>query len=519
MANKTIDMVKVRRLVQLFLSGASKNSISQQLGLHRNTIDKYLRSLLSTGISGERLLSLTDEELHQLVYNPPLNKLPDERHEDLEKCYSYFIQELKSTGVTRKTLWEEYREAHPEGYSYAQFCLHLSQHLLVTKATMILTHRCGDVMQVDFAGKKLSIIDRQTGEIIECPVLVCVLPYSGKTYVEALPTAGQEYLFNALSRGLRYFGGVPNNILSDNMRQVVTKNSRYEFAFTELAEQWSVHYNTNLIATRPGKPKDKPTVENGVWLSYLRIYAQLRHEEFYSLDELNRRIHQLQEMHNNKRFQGKIISRQDKFETEEKQSLKPLPEEDFIIRHTTTGKVQGNYHVIVGEDKHQYSVHYKYIGQQTKIVYDQWNVEIYIGMERIASHRRSYLAYGHTTKAEHMPPRHLKYKETLGWDAEYFMNIAKKIGTYSALIFSRVLASKDLIEQTYNACIGLKRLAEQYGYERFEMACKRASTVQRTSYGLIKNILKNNLDKIIDRQLDLFTTPTHDNLRGPQAYY
>jgi len=147
---------------------------------------------------------------------------------------------------------------------------------------MHLTHRAGDYLQVDFAGKNLHYIDIQTGEIVACPVLICTLPFSGYTYVEALPSAGQEHLFCALNRCLEYMGGIPRNVLSDNMKQIVGKNQRYEFKFQELADQWAVYYNTNLVATRPRKPKDKPTVENNVYLSYLRIYAKIRNEEFHS---------------------------------------------------------------------------------------------------------------------------------------------------------------------------------------------------------------------------------------------
>ena len=70
------------------------------------------------------------------------------------------------------------------------------------------------------------------------------------------------------------------------MKQIVGKNQRYEFKFQDLADQWAVYYNTNLVATRPRKPKDKPTVENNVYLSYLRIYAKIRNEEFHVRHQL-----------------------------------------------------------------------------------------------------------------------------------------------------------------------------------------------------------------------------------------
>ena len=74
---------------------------------------------------------------------------------------------------------------------------------------MHLSHRQENILQVDFAGKHLHYIDMQTGEIISCPVLICTLPFSGYTYVEALPSARQEHLFCALNRCLEYLGGVP----------------------------------------------------------------------------------------------------------------------------------------------------------------------------------------------------------------------------------------------------------------------------------------------------------------------
>jgi len=70
--------------------------------------------------------------------------------------------------------------------------------------------------------------------------------------------------FPALNNALAYFGGVPRNILSDNMAQVVTRPSRYEPVFTALIEQWAVHYRTNMQATRVAKPKDKASIENSV---------------------------------------------------------------------------------------------------------------------------------------------------------------------------------------------------------------------------------------------------------------
>lgn len=518
MANKSISMIQVRRIIQLKAEGLSKLKISGSLHLHRATLDNYLSKFEATGKSYPELLQYSDEQLTALVYNDPIGPKADSRIDDLKKHMGYFKSELSRVGVTRRTLWEEYQAANPETYRYAQFCVHFARYIKTTKAIMHLSHRPGEYLQVDFAGKNLHYIDAHTGEIIPCPVLVCTLPYSGYTYVEALSSAKQEPLFCSMSLSQDYFGGVTRNTLSDNMKQVVEKNQRYEYSFQELADQWAVHYNTNLEATRPRKPKDKPSVENNVYQSYLRIYAKLRNEEFYSLFELNKRIRELLLEYNQAPFQKLPGSRQQRFLQDELPLLKPLPQEPFVIKHTTKAKVQMNYHVILGEDKHLYSVPHQYIGQTTKIIYDAHNVEIYIGFQRIAIHKRDYRKHAYTTLAEHMPERHLKYNETLGWDADYFLSVASKIGESAVEVFKRILASKDFIEQTYNACLGLKRLSEVYGSSRFEAACLRALNGSRITYGMIKNILENNLDKLAVNQLNLFSIPNHENIRGPQNY-
>ena len=521
MANKSVEMIKIRRILQLKEAGLCKSKIANQIPIHRNVLNSYLFRIEASNKTIKELLDLDDHQLSLIVYPQNVNKNKDDRFKELEAKHSYYQVELRKPGVTRLLLWEEYRNEFTQGYSYTQFCEHLSNFARISKATMHLYHTPAEFLQVDFAGKKLSYIDKQTGEIIYCDILVCTLPFSGYTYVEALASAKQEYLFAALNRCLEFLGGVPLNLLSDNMKQYVEKNSRYEFKFQELAQQWSVHYNINLDATRPRKPKDKPSVENSVYHSYLRIYAKLRNQEIFSLEELNILIYQRLIEHNQKPFQKLQGTRLEKFEQNEKPLLGSLPMEPFTIKHTTSAKVQKNYHVILGENNHQYSVPYQYIGQQTKIIYDLTTVEIYIGLQRIAIHNHSSRRNAYTTLLEHMPEKHNRYIESRGWDAEYFLSVASKIGPDSVIVFQKILDSRNFVEQTYKACLGLKRLAETYKHERFEAACKRALKGSKITYGVINNILENKLDMQQMQeihQLSLFETPEHANIRGAENY-
>ena len=427
--------------------------------------------------------------------------------------------ELCRTGVTRHLLWEEYRRSHPAGYGYTQFCEHYSRYRLSlpNEAVMHLEHVFGDSLQFDFAGKLLSYTDRLTGKAVECPVLVCVLPASGFTYVEALVSMHAYYLFAGLNHCLEYMGGVPRNVLSDNMRQYVIKNSRYEYTFTELAVQWSVHYGTNLEATRIHRPKDKPSVEKHVHISYMRIYARLRDEQFYSLEALNSRVWELLDDHNDCPFSRGRESRREIFLASERPLLMPLPPEAYYPKRKTTAKVQRNYHVELGEDQHFYSVPYRYIGQQTKLEYDNVHVEIFIGMDRIAQHKRNITQWGYSTLPEHMPEKHVYHRKTLGWTRTYFEGIAHKAGPSSQEVFTRIMDSRKFVEQSYLACTGLKRLMEKYGNERFENACRRALQVPATNYSIVAKILENDMDKDTAQE-NTTIIPEHDNIRGADEY-
>jgi hypothetical protein len=141
MANKSIPMVQIRRILQLLIAGSSIRQISKVLNLHRKTIDGYLIKFDSTQKSYTELLALEDFTLNQLINLPTLLEAPDNRYTELLPMFGYFIQELKRTGVTRGLLWQEYRQQYPQGYSYSQFCEHLQQYSQRLKATMHFTHK------------------------------------------------------------------------------------------------------------------------------------------------------------------------------------------------------------------------------------------------------------------------------------------------------------------------------------------------------------------------------------------
>lgn len=517
MANKPKTMLQIRRMLQLLAAGNSKRNVARQISMSRNTVDFYGKRFRDSHKSYLELLALSDQDLSGIVYTEIASSRKDDRYERLAPQLNELIKELPRRGVTRLLLWKEYRSKDPDGYSYQQFCEHINTYLQVHSASMHLSHKPAERAEIDFAGGKMSYVDKQTGELIECPVLIGILSYSGFTYAEVLPSMELCYLIPALGRCMEYFGGVPECVLSDNMRQMVKKSNRYEPSFTDMAQQWSVHYNSSLLATRVAKPKDKPKVENAVNLAYQRIYAPLRNQVFGSLTELNYHVKQCLENHNNTLFQRKDFSRKERFLQDEKSLLKSLPAERFEVKYSVKGKVGRNYHVILGEDWHFYSVPYQYIGKPITIVYDSEQVEIFYQNKRIALHSRDYRKNEYSTLDFHMPPNHLHYKQSRGWNPEYFLDKAALVGEYFTQAIRQVLNGRHFTEQTYNACLGLIRLENKYGKQRLERASQMALSAGIVNYTTIATILKNNRDKQMI-ETTAAHIPTHDNIRGEQTY-
>ena len=69
-------------------------------------------------------------------------------------------------------------------------------------------------------------------------------------------------------------------------------------------------------------------------------------------------------LHNQTRMQQKGYCREEKFLSDEKPLLAPLPETLFEKKHYKTLIVGKNNHIYLGLDKHHYSVPYIYIGQK-----------------------------------------------------------------------------------------------------------------------------------------------------------
>ncbi len=519
---KPLLMHQLKRIIEFYQQGRSVKETQRLSGLSRNTVRNYIRRIQSSGLSAAQLITMDDESLRLILQVDGFDKEQsgrkvDTRFSTIAKNLDYYITELHRCGVTKQLLWEEYRKENPEGYGYSQFCEHLRDHSRKDQAVMRFNHKPGEMLQIDYAGDKSGYVDVSTGEWVACEVLICTLPYSNYMYVQALHTQSQEELVGAIANAFIYFGGVTLGVKFDNTRTVVARANRYEPTLNEAMDLLAQHYGTTIVTARVRKPRDKPSVEKSVDLTYKRIYAPLRDQTFHCLGELNAAFLRQLELFHVRAFKNKTGCRKQWFENDEKPLLKSLPATRYEIKHITESKVQRNYHVILGEDRHQYSVPFTLIGKRLKIIYTSATVEVYQDLKRVALHTRNYKKHGYSTLAEHMPVHHQHMTRQRGWDGDHFEQQAKLVGPATLQVISRILKSKVFYEQTYNSCLGILRLGKEYGNDRLEAACLRVADSPVVNYGIIANILKKNLDKVITIK-DVSPIPPHDQIRGADLY-
>ena len=513
MAGKPKRMSQIKQLLRLHKEGYGIKYIARNLSISKNTVKSYLRKFSSSKMSIDSLLSM-EEPVLEKFFHPGNPAYKDNRYEELKAHLPYYAKELKRTGVTKKLLWEEYRQTHPTGYSLSQFSFHLQQYLINKKPGMKLQHNPGEKLYVDFAGKKLSYIDKSTGEIIECEVFVACLPYSDYSFCMAVKSQKTEDFLYALSESLKSIGGVPKMVVPDNLKSAVIKADKYEPSINVALEDFCNHYNMSVVPARAKKPQDKALVENQVRLIYNRVYAKLRDRQFFSLHELNQAIKQKVKAHNQTRMQQKDYCREECFLSEEKPLLKALPTEDFELKYYREYKVSKNNHIYLGQDKHYYSVPYQYIGQRAKVIYTRSLVRIYVGGEQVATHPREYGKGKYTTVREHLCSAHQHY---LDRSPQYYKDRAKKISQEFYLLTEKIFEQNKYPEQLYKSCDGIFSLQRKTEPEIFKKACIKSLKYGNYTYTFMVNIIKNNMlepeENTIDKKL-----PQHKNERG-KAYY
>lgn len=516
MATERLSMRKTREILrQRLVLDRPHRAISVSVGVGVSTVGSMVRRAEAAKLTWAEVEGMTDEELEARLYPPARPNTPPSR---AVPDWAAVHAERRRPGVTMELLHLEYLQREPGGYRYSWFC---HEYMLWAKrrgATMRQVHRAGEKLFVDYAGKRPCIWDSTTGEQLTVELFVAVLGASNFTYAEATRTQrGPDWIASHV-RAFRFFGGVPEAVVPDQLRSGVSAPCRYEPGIQRTYEEMATHYNTTVLPARPAHPRDKAKVEVAVQIAERWILARLRNETHYSLDSLNGRIAELLEELNARTMRVYQTSRVALFEKIERAALRPLPSAPFTYGEWKVVRINIDYHVEV--DGHYYSVPFALMHDQTAVIdarFTASTVEIFRRGLRVASHIRSYVRGTHTTLTEHMPKSHQQHAQ---WTPSRIVSWAATIGPQTRQLVEAILAARAHPEQGYRSCLGIIRLGRVHGNDRLEAACARGVAIGARSYRQVESILRTGLDRA---PLPAPAEPAkpvidHENLRGPNYY-
>jgi len=506
-------MRKLKEVLRLHSLGMSQHQIARSCSVSQSTVHDYVSAAQTAGVKWPLLENWGDRQIGEALF--PRRPTPEVWRKHPEPEWAGIHKELQThKNLTLQLIWQEKRESEPEGYGYSRFCELYGLWLKKLDLVLRQTHRAGEKTFVDYAGATIPIHDPETGEIHPAAVFVAVLGASSYTFAEA--TAGQDLRswIGSHVRAFRFFEGVTEIVVPDNLKSGVTHPSYYEPDLNPTYRDLGEHYGVAVIPARPYRPREKAKAEVGVQVVQRWIVAALRKHKFFSLDEANRAITKLLTKLNQRPFRKREGSRASLFAQLDRPALKPLPGTDFEFGKWKTTRVDLNYHIEV--ERHCYSVPHALANQEVDVRTTADTVEVFCRGVRVASHVVSAESGKATTLTEHMPKSHQKY---VGRTPSGLVEEAKQIGPFTGQLVEATLAAKRHPEQGYRSSLGILRLAKTYPAERMEAAAQRALKARAYSSTSMESILRNQLDRLPlagDPVVPSAVNPAadHDNIRG-----
>mgnify|MGYP002624125701 CR=1 FL=1 len=261
-----------------YLKGMNYSDIARKYNIDRRTAAKYCNS----------------EVKPTYTYTKPRKKLIED--------YADYINELLKEAPYSAVRIKEKIEEHFNikiGYTTVQEYVKTKKADYNKQATMRFETMPGIQGQVDWGFfENYKVIDDNNNEKkLYC--FLMILGYSRMRYIEFVTDMTTETLIRCHINAFKYFGGYPNEILYDNMKQVVIKRllKRDESTLNRAFEDFAGFYKFKPILCRPYRGQTKGKVERTVRYVRENFMVGIKYKD---LDDLNEKAHKWCEKVNNK---------------------------------------------------------------------------------------------------------------------------------------------------------------------------------------------------------------------------
>jgi len=472
----------LRDLIYRLRQGDSERRIAQDLRVSRPTVHKYK---LWAEANGYLEPSQPLPELAELLAALGPAPQPPQMTSSLVP-YQAVVEQLLDQNVELTAIWQRLHDNHSYQGSYSavrRFVQRLRPHQ--PDVFVRVQSPPGEELQVDFGNVGL-LFDPISGRLRPAYVFVATLSYSRHQYAELVFDQKIPTWLALHRRAFESFGGVPQRVVPDNLKAAVLQVLVHDPVLGEAYRRLALHYDFLISPTLPGTPRHKGKVESGVHYVQRNFLAG---QEFVDILVANQRLWRWVREVAGTRIHG--TTRQAPlrlFADYEQAALQPLPATPFSLQQIKPVKVHPDCHVVL--EGSYYSAPYGYVGQTLDAYVSEQLVELYAGVELVASHLRCTDAGQWQTRLEDYPPEKGAY---LIQTPLYCRRWAAQVGPATSQVVETLLAEKPL--QRLRAVQAILRLQESVGPDRLEAACARALFYGDVHYRRIKQILNAALDR------------------------
>lgn len=306
----------------------------------------------------------------------------------LDKYKSIIEEKLQIKGITYIGIYKYLVNEKGLKGTYSNFKAYLKTNNLAKPKFKITPHvryetPPGKQLQVDW--KESIKLTNKKGEIFEFNLFAACLSASRLHYFCFSESVTEESFIRCLIDTFYHIGGLPKEVLTDNMTAIVDviKNKRYKHTkILQLEKDLSININLCKVKT----PETKGKVE-----SQNRFIARLLayNNEFETKEELINIINKLNIDINNEPNGTTLVAPIVLF-SKEKEYLSPIPSKCMIesyIADSVTCIVPPT--LLVKYKGNEYSVPMKYINKRVKLIAIENKLHIYFNTNLITSHEIS----------------------------------------------------------------------------------------------------------------------------------
>jgi transposase len=485
MANE-LTMAEISAILTLHKSGRSKSEIGRMLGIHRETVAKYISQQ-----EGPK----PAEPDHRVRSGPP---------SACDLLRDVILSKLDD-GLSGQRIYQDLCEDHGFEASYSsvrRFIARLgkSQELPFRR----LECEAGEEAQVDF-GSGAPVVSRD-GRRRRTHVFRVVLSHSRKGYSEAVFGQNTENFIRALENAFYHFRGAVKTLVIDNLRAAVAKADWYEPELHPKLRSFCEYYGVVILPTRPYTPRHKGKVESGV--KYVKRNA-LKGRRFASLEDQNQFLLDWESSVADTRIHGTIKQQVGKLFREVEQGvLLPLPVERFPIFQERKHTVHRDGHIQV--DKAYYSVPPEYSQREVWVRWDSRLVRIFNHqLDQLRVHVKLQTPGRFSTHPADIAPEKIHGVER---GTEWLLRRASSIGLHADRWAQQVIASRGI--EGIRTVLGLINLSSRQPCHLIDKACEIAD-----SYGAyrLKNV-RQLIDRQAAKQEQLEFMKEHPIIRSLDAY-